>query len=348
MKHLLIPMLVALTLSVAAYADDESPAQPAAQPTVLVKTATVSERSVSEDLPAFGSVVPAPRQAITLAAPRESRVASLAVNRGETVKKGQVLMTLAPTPASSEAFVQAQSAVDYAVTALARTRNLYKEHLATRDQVAAAEQAAADAQIRLKNAQQAGGAGSLAMRATADGVVTAIMVNSGEQIAANTTLLTLALRGAMTVRLGVTPDQIAKIRIGMPVNLHDVYNPAIHVTAKVTNVSDMVDSSSGLADVFVRLPAHVPGLMPGSYVQGTIMLSDTRGLAVPRSAVLQDGGQAYVYIVKNKVAHRIDVASLADDGSWIAVKGDLKAGMEVVTLGNYELSDGMQIRETSN
>ena len=64
----------------------------------------------------------------------------------------------------------------------------------------------------------------------------------------------------------------------------------------------------------------------------------------PRSALCR----RYVYIVKNKVAHRIDVASLADDGSWIAVKGDLKAGMEVVTLGNYELSDGMQIREASN
>lgn len=348
MKYLLIPMLAALTLSAAAYADDESPARPAMEPTVLVKTATVSERSVSESLPAFGSVEPAPRQAITLAAPRESRVASLAVNSGEAVKKGQVLLTLAPTAASSEAFVQAKSAADYTTTALARTRNLYKEHLATRDQVAAAEQAWHDAQVRLKNAQQAGGAGALALHASSDGVVTAIMVNSGEQVAANTALLTLALRGAMTVRLGIAPDQIGKIHTGMSVKLHDVYNPAIRIEARVTNVSAMVDGNSGLADVFVQLPAHVPGLMPGSFVQGAIVLSDTRGVAVPRSAVLQDGAKAYVFVVRNRIAHRVDVTSLADDGSWIAVKGDIKAGAEVVTLGNYELSDGMQIRKGSN
>ncbi|MGH8372274.1 MAG: efflux RND transporter periplasmic adaptor subunit [Gammaproteobacteria bacterium] len=348
MKYLLIPMLAVFALSVSAYADDDTQAQPAVQPSVLIKTAKVSERSVSENLSAFGSVVPAPREAITLAAPRESRVASLSVSSGEAVKKGQVLITLAPTPASSEAFVQAQSAADYAATALARARNLYKEHLATRDQVAAAEQASADAQVRLKNAQQAGGAGSLAIRATADGVVMTVAVNSGEQVAANTTLLTLVLRGATTVRLGVSPDQIAKIHIGMPVNLHDVYNPAIHVIAKVTNVSDMVDNNSGLTDVFVRLSGHVPGLMPGSYVQGTIVLRDTRGLAVPRSAVLTEGGEAYVFVVQGNVAHRVSVTTLADDGDWIAIKGDVKSNMEVVTLGNYELSDGMKIRKGSN
>ncbi|MGH8370692.1 MAG: efflux RND transporter periplasmic adaptor subunit, partial [Gammaproteobacteria bacterium] len=316
--------------------------------TVLVKTVTVSERDVSESLPAFGSVAPAPHETVTLAAPRDSRIASLAVNSGEAVKKGQALLTLAPTPASAIAFVQAQSAATYAETALAHTRNLYAEHLATRDQVAAAEQAWDDARAGLENAKQAGGAGTLVLRAPADAVVMTVDVSSGQQVAANTALLGLGFRGALTVRLGVAPDQVGKIHAGMPVMLHDVYNPALQLKAKVTNVSGMVDADSGLADVFVQLPAHVPGLMPGSYVQGTIMLSDIRGLAVPRSAVLEDGKQAYVFIVKQDVAHRVAITRLADDGSWIAVKGDLGPGSEVVTLGNYELDDGMQIRKASH
>lgn len=348
MKYLVITTLTALLCVPAVHADDDAPVASTTPPTALVETATVSERSVNESLSAFGSVTPAPYRAVTLAAPRDSRIASLAVNSGEVVKKGQVMLTLAPTPASRAAFVQAQSAATYTGTALAHTRNLYKEHLATRDQLAAAEQAATDAEANLENARQAGGAGQLALRAPADAVVMSIVVNSGEQVAANSSLLTLGLRGALTVRLGVSPDQVANIRTGMPVTLHDVYNPAIRFKARVTNVSGMVDGSSGLADVFVRLSKPVTGLLPGSYVQGAITLSDTHAPAVPRSAVLNDGNQAYIFVVKDQVAHRVNVTRLADDGTWIALKGDIKPGAEVVTLGNYELSDGMRIRKGSH
>lgn len=342
MKYILSVILVAMTLLSTVQADEDT------QAAVLVKTATVSERDVSESLPAFGSVEPAPHETVTLAAPRDSRIASLAVNNGEAVKKGQALLTLAPTPASAIAFVQAQSAATYAETALAHTRNLYAEHLATRDQVAAAEQARDDARAGLENAQQAGGAGTLVLRAPADAVVMTVNVKSGEQVTANTALLELGFRGALMVRLGVAPDQAGEVHAGMAVILHDVYNSALQFKAKVTNVSGMVDANSGLADVFVRLPTQVAGLMPGSYVQGTITLEDIRGPAVPRSAVLEDDKQAYVFIVKQDVAHRVAITRLADDGSWIAVKGDLKPGSEVVTLGNYELDDDMQIRKAPN
>jgi membrane fusion protein, multidrug efflux system len=348
MKNLFVTALVLCMMLPAARADDDAQVQSAATPTVLVKTATVHERSVSDSLPAFGSVEPTPHRAITLAAPRDSRIASVAVSSAEAVKKGQVLLTLAPTPASRVEFEQAQSAATYAQTVLAHTRNLYKEHLATRDQVAAAEQAWNDARANLEIAEQAGGAGSLAMRAPADAVVMSVAVSSGEQVAANATLLTLGLRGGLMIRLGVSPDQITKIHIGTPVILHDVYNPAIRFQTKVSNVSGMLDANSGLADVFVRLATPVTGLLPGSYVQGTIVLSDTRGPAVPRSAVLDDGRQAYVFVVKNDIAHRKAVAKLADDGTWIAIKGDVKPGAEVVTLGNYELTDGMKIRKGPN
>lgn len=344
MKQLLIIVLAALMLPVSVHADDEGPAAPESQPTALVTLAIANERKVSETLPAFGSVRPAPGQSVTLAAPRESRVASLAVSSGEAVKKGQLLLTLVPTPASRVAFVQAQSASVYAQTALAHTRSLYQEHLATRDQLAAAQQAANDARAILANATQAGGAGSLALRAPADSVVTAIAVNAGEQVAANSPLLHLALQGALTVRLGIALEQIAKIRVGMPVVLHDVYSSARTLQARVTNVSGMLDANTGLADVFVRIPAHTPGFMPGMYVQGMITLSDTHALAVPRSALLRDGTQAYVFIVEGDIAHRVNVTSLADDGVWVAVKGAIKAGAKVVTLGNYELNEGMKIR----
>lgn len=66
---------------------------------------------------------------------------------------------------------------------------------------------------------------------------------------------------------------------------------------------------------------------------------------MPRSAVLRDAQGAYVFIVKDRVAHRVQVHTGTDNGTWIAVRGDLHAGEQVVTLGNYELRNGMAVRE---
>lgn len=348
MKYLAVVFFVSALLVSSAHAKSDAQGHTSNTPVALVNVTKAEKRHVGNVLNAFGKLEQAPQRTTSIAAARESQVSSVDVNAGESVTKGQLLLTLMPTPASSAAFVQAQSAETYAETALRHVQNLYKEHLATRDQLAQARQALNDADANLKNAERAGGAGPLGVHAPSAGVIQTVNVSTGEQVAANTTLITLGLQGDMVVRLGVPPQQVTSIRVGMPVELSDVYNSSVHCVAKVSNVSNMVDSVSGLADVFVRLHNAVKGLLPGSYMNAIITLNDNYALAVPRSSVLNSGKQAYIFVVDGDVAHRIDVNILADDGTWIAIKGNIKIGANVVTLGNYELSDGMKIRKASN
>ena len=163
MKSALILLSVTLPMLSVAHADQNT-APSVAQPSVLVRTVKVPVRVVNASLSVFGSVEAAPQKTVTLAAPRESRITDVAVSKGESVHKGDTLLILMPTPASSAAFVQAQSGAAYAATVLAHTRNLYKEHLATRDQLAAANKAFNDARIALQNAKRAGGAGPLPIK----------------------------------------------------------------------------------------------------------------------------------------------------------------------------------------
>lgn len=314
--------------------------------TALVTSVPIVERHVAESLLVYGSVEPAPQQNLTLAATRDSIIAGVAVNSGERVRKGQILITLTPTPQSRAAWAQAESGLSYAKTSLERTRSLYKEHLATREQLAAAEKALSDTQATLAMAQQAGGGGPLPLRASRDAVVTSVLVNTGEQVVANTALLTLAVNGGLQARLGVAPEQAAALHSGLPVTLHSVFDINKTVTGKIAAVGGMLDVNTGLLDVFVPLSHAARGFLPGTQVQGEINLSDNSGLAVPRTAVLRDAHGAYVFVItKSNKAHRVNVQISADDGTWIAVHGDLKAGEPVVTLGNYELTDGMQVRE---
>ena len=86
--------------------------------------------------------------------------------------------------------------------------------------------------------------------------------------------------------------------------------------------------------------------MLGIRIKGTITVKEETSLAVPRSAVLKDAQGAYLFIVQNGRAHRVRIETTgSDEGDLVAVKGPLKAGDAVVSVGNYELKDGMAVLE---
>jgi len=317
-------------------------------PVALVQTAAVEMREVDQTLQAFGSIEPGPQQLREVSAPRAS-IVELDVAAGMRVKRGAPLVTLLPTPDSAVLYAQAKSQADYARSALKRTQSLFEEKLATRDQLAAAQKAMTDAEANLAAQQRMGGGTAALIHAPADGVVSAVNVASGARVAANATLLVFTEQGGNVARLGVTPAQAADIHAGMPVNLHAAFDPKLALITKVSQAGGQVDPNSGLVDVLALLTGKsAAAFLPGGNVTALITVKAVHSLAVPRSAVLSDDEGTYVFIVKSGIAHRINVQAEIDDGTWIAVSGDLKAGDRVVTLGNYELTDGMAVRETAS
>ncbi|MDE2196753.1 MAG: efflux RND transporter periplasmic adaptor subunit [Gammaproteobacteria bacterium] len=346
MKHLLlclcVPLMVAAPLAQAA---DDGTAAANRPVSALVQTSIIGERTIAASLQAFGTVEPGPRQLREIVAPGASEV-QLEVVAGARVKRGEPLVTLVATPTSAVLYAQAKAEADYAGSALKRTQSLFKAHLATRDQLAAAEKALQNAQANLAAQQQMGGGHTAVIRAPADGVVSSVAVASGARVAANTTLLTLVEQDGLYARLGVAPEQAQAVRVGMPVTLSAVFDPRSTLQAKVSQVGGVVDPASGLVDVLASITVKTAAqFIPGAHVTAAIILNSSHALAVPRSAVLHDAQGAYLFIVKDHVARRVNVQAGIDDGTWIAVQGALHAGERVVTLGNYELIDGMAVRE---
>ncbi|MGB9429716.1 MAG: efflux RND transporter periplasmic adaptor subunit [Gammaproteobacteria bacterium] len=332
-------MMLLLFVSPTAYA-----AETDAGPVALVQTAAVEMREIDQTLQSFGTIEPGPRHLREIVAPRAS-IVELEVATGMRVKRGEPLATLVATPESTVLYAQAKAEADYARSALQRMESLFKEKLATRDQLAVAEKALANAQANLAAQQQMGGGHAAVIRAPAAGVVTTISVASGARVTANTTLLTLAEQGGLYARLGVTPEQSAAIHTGIPVALTSAFGSQLSLSTKVSQVGGQVDPMSGLVDVFAPvLGKSADTFLPGSQVTAEITLQEVHSLAVPRSAVLQGAEGAYVFIVKHHIARRVNVKAGVDDGTWIAVIGALEAGDQVVTLGNYELTNGMVVR----
>jgi membrane fusion protein (multidrug efflux system) len=72
--------------------------------------------------------------------------------------------------------------------------------------------------------------------------------------------------------------------------------------------------------------------------------SSNDALTIPYAALLDDGGQPYVYVVAGGIAHRHDVTTGATSGDRIAITKGVSAGDQIVTQGGTALEDGMKVR----
>lgn len=317
------------------------------RPSVLVRTAPLEKGRVLTTISSYGTAAIDPRQTVTVSFPRAGRVTRLLVAPGQVVRSGEPLLAFETDPSALLAFRQASSGLDLARAELARTETMVAQKLATQSQLASARKAAADAEATLE-AQRTLGTGRLRERGVAPfaGIVTAVQAKEGDQVAAGAPLLQLSRRGALTVLLGVEPEHSARITAGMPVRMVSVFDPRQEFAGRVREVHGVVDPQTRLVEVVVGVSGRgATRLIPGSRLRGEITVTAGSGWLVPRSAVLRDAQGAYLYQADRGRARRIRVATGVERDGSIEVRGRLDPRLKVVVLGNYELSDGMALRE---
>lgn len=327
-------------------ADDEDAAAPPGQ--VAVTTATPVQQTFHDTVEAWGSATGDPQHARTISLAHGGQVIAVSVAAGQTVKRGQPLLTVTPDPAARNTYQQAQSALTLAEGELQRTEQLAAQQLATQSQLATARKALADARTAL-DAQHAlgGGTAQEAVTAPADGVVTTLSVGLGDRFAANAPLLGFTPAHALVAQLGVQPEDAAKLHAGMPVQLRNVYGAA-EFTGTLRMIGQSVDSQSHLLSAQVELPAEASAtLVAGTAVDAQIRTADFSAWAVPRAAVLHDEHGDYLFQVERGHAKRVGVTLRSPDGDVVGVQGALGAQAKVIVLGAYELADGDAVRESA-
>jgi RND family efflux transporter MFP subunit len=349
MNRLLVLPLLCLLLAACSHgaADDEEAAAPRGQ--VAVTTATPIQQTFHDTVEAWGSAAGDPQHARALSLAHGGQVVALNVAAGQSVRRGQPLLTIAPDPATRSAYQQAQSALELARGELQRTEQLAAQRLATQSQLAAARKALADAQAALA-AQRALGGGSAqeTVGAPADGVVGALGVGLGERFAANAPLLSFTPAHALVAQLGVQPEDGAKLRAGMPVQLRSVYGDQTSFIGSLRMIGQSIDPQTHLLGAQVELPAEAgAALVAGAALEAQIRTADFSAWAVPRAAVLHDDHGGYLFELEHGYAKRIAVTLRSPEGDPVGVQGPLGAQAKVIVLGAYELADGDAVRESA-
>lgn len=315
------------------------------QPSALVKTEPLRRQALPLQLTAYGEVAPGQLEGVSF--PRAGQVARLLVVQGQRVKRGAALATLASDPTARMSYAQATNARDFAQGELARVQELYALQLATESQVDGARRALRDAEANLAAQRGLGGdLGSATVLAPFDGVVVALTVAEGDRVPPGASLMQLGKLDVLRVQLGLEPDDSRLVKPGMPVTLAPVDEPGQTVQASIAQMQGLIDPKTRLVNALVTLPARAGNpLVPGMRVRASVQIGQREAWAMPRNAVLSDEQGDYVFQVADGRARRVPVKRELDGAALVGVSGALDPALPLVVLGNYELQDGMRVRE---
>ena len=328
-----------LLLAACSGGSGESDNKPA--PVALVSLAPATKGNVERTLTLYGTVQNDSTAQYALSTPVEAIVSKIVKPIGSAVRAGDVVARLEPSPVSRAAMAKAAGDARAATQAYARAQRLRADGLASDADVESAHSAAVAAQAQ--QAAMSRSAHDMTLRARAAGYVETVPVNPGDLLAAGSPVATLTRSGAQRAGFGIDPQAAARLSRGTSIRVGIASGGAL-LTVPIDSIDTTVDPMTRLAAVYARIPAQ-SRLAPGQPLTAQVPLSSrSDALTIPYTALLDDGGQPYVYVVKDGIAHRQDVITGPSDTQRIAIVKGLAPGDQVVMAGGTALEDGMKVR----
>jgi RND family efflux transporter MFP subunit len=175
-----------------------------------------------------------------------------------------------------------------------------------------------------------------------DGVVSAIPVAQGARVQPGMALMTLTRADGLLVTVGVEPRQVTQLQVGQDTQLEALNGSQPASRGKLVRVDRIIDPVTRLVNADVALVGPV---LQGEAFRVSIEVGRFSGWLVPHDAVLNDARGNYVFQVAAGKALRVAVQMVGGDGTTSVVNGPIDPQRLLVTEGNYQLTDGMAVRQ---
>ena len=217
-------------------------------------------------------------QQSTLAAQMPGRILALAVDAGDRVSKGQVLVRIDPAEAAAAVaaaeagIAQAQTGLANARAEYARARSLVGRKFLSQSALdgARTQFEAAEAQLRAARAQREQVAtvrGYAEVASPLDGVVAARHIEAGEMAQPGRNLLTIYDPAQMRAVVDLAPQRLAELGSGPLRASVELPASARTIEATAVTVLPAADARTHTVRVRVELPAGTADVLPGSFAR---------------------------------------------------------------------------------
>ncbi len=177
------------------------------------------------------------------------------------------------------------------------------------------------------------------------GVITERHVQVGARVGSGTHLYDLIKLDDMIARVFVPGQYLAVVVKDLPAVVESDFLPGKTFQGWVKRISPVVDPKSGTFKVTVGLRDLFEHLRPGLFVNVRIV-TDTheKAVLIPKEAIVYDGGDQYVFAVRDTVAQRIPLSAGYEDSHHIEALTGIELGTAIIVVGQNGLKNGARVR----
>jgi membrane fusion protein, multidrug efflux system len=262
-----------------------------------------------------------------LVAPIAGRLLTLTGTEGSYVAAGEPLATIQSK--------EAQSSEEGARVMLSEAKT-------------AAQHAEAERMVALAKQDQNG----VVVRSNIAGLIASRSANPGEFVSEDQELFSIVDPSDIVFVADVPLFQISQVRVGEPAGVSLPTLPGGPLSATVFAIKPQADSSSQSGKVvfqFRNLTVQLRRALRIGIAGNAEIIFDVRhnAMLVPKSAVVRDdetNKRTIMTFGPDSIAHSVEVVAGPELDSMVSIESnELKPGMNVITEGNYALTDSTRI-----
>ena len=282
-------------------------------------------------------------------------VQKIHVKTGDSVKAGQVLMTLSVS--------SAQDISDTVSLPDSLNEQTYQDLLETYySQIAGGSSSAAVPGTSSSSEQGSSSASSstsspaepietkdVEITAPVAGVLTSVAISEQETVERNKAVMTVSASSDLQVRLAVNESQISEIKIGQRAvitgaGFHTVYEGTVTSISSEAKQEYHTTGTETVVEVLVRIQNPKSDIKPGFSAKARIITEESKNVLVaPYEAVrADDDGKEYVYLLHGRKAIKVPVTTRKEFESGFEVLSGLQ-DQDTIIMNPDSITDGAAV-----
>lgn len=315
-----------------------TPSREAPDP-IVVETALAAAGNVVASVSSVGTLQA--NQSVEIQPEIEGKVASVGFKEGDRVRKGDQLIELDRAILAAE-LARANATLNFAETEYRRANTLAgqgvgtgraKEEAASALKIAEANAALAEARLQ-----------KTIIVAPFDGIVGLSDVTIGRFLHVGDRIVNLESIDPLKVDFRVPEVFLASLKVGQKISMTVDAFPGQSFIGEVYAIDPLVDVNGRAVKLRARVANPDGHLRPGLFARISLTLDEHDGAClVPESALFPQGGDQFVYVVREGKAHRVKVRLGERSAGEVEILEGVSIGEEVVTSGQLKLFDGAAV-----
>ena len=182
------------------------------------------------------------------------------------------------------------------------------------------------------------------IRAPIDGIVSERFIKTGNTIDVQSPAFKVTSLEPLVSYLHVPEREYRRLRAGLDADVSVDALPGETFDGIVARTAPVVDPATGTFKLTIEISDESRRLKPGMF--GRIRVESDRredALRIPRNAILEQEGSAFVFVVTEGFARRREIQPGYVDGAQVEILDGIMDGEQVVVVGHSNLKDGAAV-----